>query len=136
MLATSIDTWDFWIRTAEWKKPAVALAASESIAAALKLNAAELRAHAIEHGLGEFRIARDIEYETGLRLIKAHIDGLVASPNTMRVNPDGDLALSILGIINGDDHGSLGIEYALDRTLAGKPGSAVFERDTEGSNSV
>ena len=133
VLSASIDTWDFWIRTSEWKKPEVALAASDEIAKALKLSAPDLRRQALEHGLGEFRVARDVDYETGFALIKSKPDGLIASPNTKRVNPDGDLALSVLGIINGDDHGSLGIEYALDRTLAGRPGSAIFERDSKGA---
>ncbi len=132
VLATSINTWDFLIRTVAWRDPAKAQAASEAIATALKLDPAKLRAQAAAHGLGEFRIARDVDYEAGLEIIKADIDGVVAIPNTRRVNPDGDLGLSVLGIINADDRGSLGIEYSLDYTLAGKPGLAVYERDTLG----
>jgi cell division protein FtsI/penicillin-binding protein 2 len=132
VLASSIDTWDFYVSTYAWKEPERAVAASEELGAALRLDPAELRAAVAGKGTGDVRIAVDIEYELGKEIIALGIPGVVAVSNTSRVNPDGDIGASVIGYIGADNAGLAGVEASLNDTLQGKPGQAVYERDSEG----
>ena len=49
-----------------------------------------------------------------------------------RQYPEGSLASPLIGLIGRDNKGLTGVEAALDRDLAGAPGSVLAERDTGG----
>jgi cell division protein FtsI/penicillin-binding protein 2 len=131
-LAESVDTWDIYVNSRSWKDDGPANTASEALAKALRLNAAELRARVRQSKAIDVLIGRDIDYEVGKRIIHDGIAGVVALPNTARVNPEGDLGGSILGFIGQDNSGLAGIEAAYNDTLQGKPGKAIYERDSTG----
>jgi cell division protein FtsI/penicillin-binding protein 2 len=75
-------------------------------------------------------IRRDVAYETGKQLLDESLDGVILRPNTGRVNPEGDVAASVLGFIGLDNVGLAGVEAAYNDTLQGQPGRVIFERDT------
>ena len=133
VLATSIDTWDIYVSAQAWKDPQKALRSSEALGKELKLDPAVLRERVRDKAYGDIRIRADLDYEAGIALQKQKIDGLVAVPNTARVNPDGDVGASVLGFIGDDNDGRSGIEAALNDTLTGKPGKIIYERTTAGA---
>jgi stage V sporulation protein D (sporulation-specific penicillin-binding protein) len=132
VLATSVSTWDFYVRVRDWELPEDAIAASEEIGTRLKIDPAALRELVAGYESGEVRIAIDVEYEAGTFLIEDEVKGLVAVPNTRRIMPNGDIGASILGFIGGDNHGLTGVELALNGLLEGRPGKVFYERDTTG----
>ncbi|MCC6383255.1 MAG: penicillin-binding protein 2 [Dehalococcoidia bacterium] len=132
-LATSVDTWDFYVNARTWKDPAKAERSAQALAAALHVDAARLRATVAASTAIDVLVARDVEYETGKELIDSGaVDGLNPVPSSIRVNPERDTAASILGFIGRDKTGLAGIEAAYNEVLQGKPGRAVYERDTAG----
>ena len=132
VLATSVDTWDIYINTRAWKDDDVAVKAAAELAPFLKSSPALLRAQVTASESVDVRVRLDLDYETGLALIKQAIPGVVALANTARINPEGDLAASVLGFIGTENTGLAGIEAAYNEALQGEPGQAVYERDTTG----
>ena len=132
VMATSVATWDLYIRAKDWTLPADAVEGSTALAAALRLDASQLREKVAAVGTGDVKIATDVDYDTGKALIDAKVKGLEALGNTKRVKPNGDIGASIIGLLGYDNHGIAGIESSLNRVLAGLPGRVFFERDTTG----
>jgi cell division protein FtsI/penicillin-binding protein 2 len=132
VLSESVDTWDIHVSSRVWKDDPTATAASEALGKALKLNPTDIRAKVRASNAVDVPIASDVDYELGKKIIAQAIAGVVAWPNTARVNPEGDLAASILGFTGKDNTGLAGIEAAYNDVLQGKPGKAVYERDSTG----
>ena len=132
VLATSVDTWDIYVNPTAWKDDQVALKASQALAPMLRTDAGQLRATVAAAESGDVRLYHDLPYESGVALIQQGIPGLVAIANTARVNPEGDLAASVVGFIGTDNEGRAGLESAYDEILRGTPGYAIYERDTTG----
>jgi stage V sporulation protein D (sporulation-specific penicillin-binding protein) len=132
VLAASVDTWDIYVSARAWREEADAAAASEALALALGSDAAELRARVAEAGTIDVLIARDVEFEIGNEIAASSIAGVSMNHNTARVNPEGDTGASVLGFIGLDNTGLAGVEAAWNETLQGKPGKAIYERDTTG----
>ncbi len=132
VLATSVDTWDIYISPRAWKDAERAAKASESLAPLLKANPASLRASVRQSEGGDVLIKRDVDYETGRLILKAAIPGVIALANTARMTPEGDTGASVLGFIGQDNVGLAGIEAQYNDILQGKPGRAIYERDTTG----
>jgi cell division protein FtsI/penicillin-binding protein 2 len=132
VLATSVDTWDLSVSARAWKDPAIAAKASERLGALLNVPAASLRDKVAGSTSVDVLIKRDLDYATGATILKEQLAGAVLHPNTDRVNPEGNLAYSMLGFIGADNTGLAGIEATYDATLQGTPGRVLFERDTTG----
>lgn len=132
VLATSVDTWDIYVNSRSWKTETVAKPASEALAKALKMDAAQLRATVAGSEAVDVLIRRDVDFEVGTGVIEEGLTGVIAIQNTARVNPDGDIGASVLGFIGLDNTGLAGIEATYNEVLQGTPGRAVYERDTTG----
>ena len=132
VLAVSVDTWDVYVNRRAWEVEADAKRSSEMLGPLLKEGPAALRDRVARLEGVEVPVARDLAYEAGVEVAKANLPGVVLHRNTARVNPEGDTGASVLGIIGTDNEGLAGIEAAYDATLEGKPGRAVYERDTTG----
>ena len=132
VLAISVDTWDVYVNARAWRDAAVAIPASQELGSLLGADPTALRQRVLEQEFGDVLLARDVGYEVGKALIEAQIGGVVALPNSERVNPEGDLAASILGITGLDNNGLAGMEAAIDNILTGTPGRTIYERDTTG----
>jgi cell division protein FtsI (penicillin-binding protein 3) len=60
------------------------------------------------------------------------LPGIFTEAESRRVYPNSSLGASVVGFVGRDGDGLGGIEYALDKTLTGKPGEVVVERDLAG----
>lgn len=132
VLAASVNTWDIYVNARSWQDAARSKKATDALATALKLDPAKLRDTVTKSKAVDVLVRRDVDYETGNAIIAAGLSGVIALPNTSRVNPEGDLAASILGFIGQDKTGLTGIELEYNALLQGKPGRTVYERDTTG----
>ena len=132
VLAASVNTWDLYINSRTWKDNARSQDAAKAIGAALKTDPNALRNNVLTSSAVDVLIRRDVDYETGNALIKLDLDGVILLPNTNRVNPEGDVAASVLGFIGLDNTGLAGIEATYNDMLQGQPGKAIYERDTTG----
>lgn len=131
-LATSVDTWDIYINRRLWPNDVTALAVATPLAEIINGDASAIRAAVAASDAVEVPVARDIDFETGQRVIEANLTGVVLIPNTARVHPEGDAGASVVGFIGTDNEGLAGIEAAYNDVLQGEPGTAVYERDTLG----
>ncbi|NJD65874.1 MAG: penicillin-binding protein 2 [Chloroflexi bacterium] len=132
VLATSVETWDIYVSSRSWRDPSTAATASAELARLLKADPAALRAEVATSELVDVPIRKKVDYETGLEIVNKGLPGIIALPNTGRVNPEGDVAASVLGFIGTDNTGLAGIEAAYNEVLQGQPGKAIYERDTSG----
>lgn len=132
VLATSVETWDIYVSSRSWRDPNTAATASAELARLLKADPAALRAQVATSELVDVPIRKKVDYETGLEIVNKGLPGIIALPNTGRVNPEGDVAASVLGFIGTDNTGLAGIEAAYNEVLQGQPGKAIYERDTSG----
>lgn len=130
-LAVSTDTWDVYVNSVAWRNETRARKASEQLSARLRLSSLDLRDR-VTHSTGDVLIRRDVDYETGRDILRDGIPGVVMLPNSSRTNPEGDTGASLLGFIGQDNVGLAGIEASFNDTLMGRPGRAIFERDTTG----
>jgi cell division protein FtsI (penicillin-binding protein 3) len=60
------------------------------------------------------------------------LPGIYAEQTSKRVYPAGQVGANIVGFVGADGKGLGGIEYALDRTLAGRDGTATYELSAGG----
>lgn len=51
----------------------------------------------------------------------------------MRIYPGGSLAANIVGDVNYDGNGLIGLEASLDSVLAGTDGSKTYDRGSDGA---
>ena len=131
VLAMSVDTWDIYV-----SKPAWAAAAASNpglLLADLIDRSADDIAFALNRASGiNVRVAKDVDYDTGIAIDALGLPGVSLAPNSARSYPEGDLAAGLLGITGDDNIGLAGLEVSYNDILQGKPGTAVFERDTVG----
>ena len=132
VLAASLDTWDIYVSAQIWQNPAKAQAGAAEIGKALKMDPAKIQAMVLRNKFGDIIIKKDVPYETGSALIAKSVPGLVALPNLVRTNPEGDIGASLVGLIGEDNAGLAGLEATLNRELQGTPGKIIYERDTIG----
>lgn len=131
-LATSVETWDIYISSRAWKDPLKADEAATKLATLLGMDATSLKQRVATATTIDVRVATDVEYSVGQEILAQSLTGVVAHPNTDRVNPEGDLGASFLGFIGADNSGLAGLESYFNEQLQGKVGRVVFERDTTG----
>lgn len=62
----------------------------------------------------------------------AGLPGIFGERTSRRVYPAGPVAANIVGFVGADGSGLGGLEYALDKVLAGKPGRATYELSAGG----
>jgi cell division protein FtsI/penicillin-binding protein 2 len=78
-------------------------------------------------------IERTLDLEQGLVLEDRDIDGIYCVPSGQRVNPLGDLARNVIGLVSQADSALGGIELACDEVLRGTAGKRRFFRDARGN---
>ncbi|MFN8507504.1 MAG: penicillin-binding protein 2 [Dehalococcoidia bacterium] len=131
VLAASVDTWNVYISGRTWRAPERSGPASDQLGKLLRMDPAAIRGM-VANKNGDVLIARDVDYEVGHAIAAAEIPGVVLLPDSKRVNPEGDVGASVLGLTGLDNTGLAGIELSHNADLLGKPGKAVYERDTTG----
>ena len=76
-------------------------------------------------------LARAVDPGIADALIKKYPE-VGAERQDIRQYPGGSLAANVVGGIDWDGHGLLGLEESMDSTLAGKDGSVTYDRGSDG----
>lgn len=106
-------------------------AAAARLAPILGLDAAELTARLT----GDRRfvyVAKTITPETWNRISDMGVPGIFSEITSRRVYPGGELAANVVGFVGAEGTGMGGIEYALEKELAGTAGEQTYEKGPGG----
>ncbi|MFT3662030.1 MAG: penicillin-binding protein 2 [Gordonia sp. (in: high G+C Gram-positive bacteria)] len=77
-------------------------------------------------------LARSVSVETANRITRDFPE-VGADPQAIRLYPGGSLAANVVGGVNFDGHGAIGLESSLDPILAGMNGTETFDRGSDGA---
>ncbi len=77
-------------------------------------------------------LAKKLTQNQSNKILSFKIPGIGTQPNAYRAYPDGSLAAQLLGFVNPSGQGEYGIEQALNKELAGKPGRVKAITDASG----
>ncbi len=132
-LATSISTYDIAIDRSIWKNEQTAERGAAALAPLLHRSTDDVFALVGPETSGPITIARDLDYDTGRKIIALGLQGVQAQASARRLYPEGDLASPLLGFLGRDSVGLAGMELDLDQLLTGQAGSEQFERDSLGN---
>ena len=77
-------------------------------------------------------VARKADARKALRLSKLQLPGFHFYAEERRAYPQHSVAAQVLGSVDVENKGAAGLEYALDRSLTGTPGSQTLVRDPFG----
>ena len=120
--------------------PAVILdkgAAAGQLAAALGLDAADIRRRLISNGHRRFIwVARKVSEERARRIDELNIRGVWQVRESKRQYPSARLAAHAIGFRNLDNVGLEGLERVYDRAVRGKPGYERYHVDAFGRRIV
>ena len=78
-------------------------------------------------------LARKVDDGTAAKVKALNLEGVFLLPEAKRFLPNGDLAAPVIGRVGLDNQALSGLEVKYDKSLAGKPGRMVVERDPQGS---
>jgi cell division protein FtsI (penicillin-binding protein 3) len=130
-LALSLDRETIWADPRYVKHPAEAAA---KLAPIVGVDEFELRSRLSQDDKAFVYIARKVEPEVADAVRELGITGVGFVPESRRYYPSGDVAGPVLGSVGLDNDGQGGLEYALENTLAGRPGELTVERDPTGND--
>ncbi|GAA1482890.1 D,D-transpeptidase PbpB [Gordonia sinesedis] len=77
-------------------------------------------------------LARSVSTDVASR-ITADYPEVGADPQSIRLYPGKSLAANVVGDVNYDGNGLIGLEASLDSTLAGTNGSTTYDRGSDGA---
>lgn len=77
-------------------------------------------------------LARKVDEATAEAVRRLGLPGVDFVPESKRFYPSGTLAAPVLGEVGLDNQGLSGLEVTWERSLSGRPGELVVERDPEG----
>lgn len=132
-LATSIDTANVIVDRKVWQEEGYARRAAEKLAPALGRSPGDILAALGSETTGPAVLALGVPYEQGKAITALGLPGVIVEPASRRINPEGNLASSVLGFIGRDSAGLTGLELDLNTPLTGEPGRELFERDSLGN---
>lgn len=77
-------------------------------------------------------IKRKISQEEAEQIKNLNLKGIFLKKETKRFYPLGKLAAQVIGKVNIDEKGLMGVEYKYDSFLAGQPGKSIILKDAIG----
>jgi len=77
-------------------------------------------------------VAKMITPETWNRIYDMGVPGIFSETTSRRVYPGGELAANVVGFVGAEGVGMGGIEYALEKELAGAAGEQTYEKGPGG----
>ncbi len=107
-------------------------ATAEALAPVLGLGRAKLRAELTEHS-GFVYLAHRVPDTEAAKVTSLALTGINLVPEPQRVQPDGQLALPVVGTVNWAGNGASGLEYQYQSLLAGKAGSKSLLQAPDGA---
>lgn len=105
---------------------------AETLAAVLKGSAGDYEGKLRTKDTRYVIIARKVSEDQQKEILKKKYPGIGAQEQQYRTYPNGSLAAQVLGFVNNDGAGVYGVEQALNKTLAGKPGQLKAVTDVHG----
>jgi cell division protein FtsI/penicillin-binding protein 2 len=106
--------------------------AAPVVARALRLPAKQVYEKLADRAHGFVYVQRKADATRAQRLQRLHIPGIGFYPEERRYYPQHGIAAQVLGYAGVDNHGLSGLELALDKPLAGRPGRETLVRDPLG----
>jgi cell division protein FtsI (penicillin-binding protein 3) len=107
-------------------------ATADALAPVLGLGSAKLRAELTEN-TGFVYLAHRVSDSVATRVTNLDLTGINLVPESQRVQPDGQLALPVVGTVNWAGNGASGLEYQYQSLLAGKAGSKNLMQAPDGT---
>ncbi len=77
-------------------------------------------------------LARSVSPDVASKIIEDYPE-VGADPQSIRLYPGGSLAANIIGDVNYDGNGLIGLEASMDSILAGTDGSTTYDRGSDGA---
>lgn len=77
-------------------------------------------------------MVRHVDEATAKRVQKQQLPGISVIKDPKREYPSADVAPNVIGFVGTDMNGLGGLEFMMDKSLAGKAGQEVIERDPKG----
>lgn len=77
-------------------------------------------------------LAKKLSGDQSDKLLALKLPGIGTQSQDYRIYPQGDLAAQTLGFVDNDGQGQYGLEQALNKQLAGKPGEVKAVTDANG----
>lgn len=77
-------------------------------------------------------LARSVATDVAARIV-ADFPEVGADPENLRLYPGGSLAANLIGDVNFDGNGLMGLESSMDSALGGTNGSKTFDRGSDGA---
>lgn len=77
-------------------------------------------------------VAREVDASSAARVMKLGLPGITLQADAQRVDPGGELAAPVLGMVGAEGTGLSGLEYRYDELLAGHDGSVTTARAPSG----
>ncbi len=135
-LAMSVDTFDLYVDRRAWRDNARARDAATKLSPIIGANPDDILRAVTPGPGGDQLLVKALDYERGDAVARAGAPGVKVAPASRRTYPEGNLAAALVGFVGKDPVGLSGVEADFDWLLAGKPGSALFDRDAAGNEIV
>ncbi len=108
-----------------------AAAVAAALSPLLRLPAAELEAK-LQRDKSFVYLARDLDPSAARAVLALDLPGIGTESSTRRIYPNNALGAAVLGFVGRDGTGLGGVEYAMQKPLAGRAGSLLVEEDEQG----
>jgi cell division protein FtsI (penicillin-binding protein 3) len=95
---------------------------ADTLSPVLGIPTSQLRSELTEHS-GFVYLSRRVPDGVATKITSLNLTGINLVPESQRVEPDGQLALPVVGSVRWDGSGASGLEYQYQRELAGKSGT-------------
>ncbi len=104
---------------------------ADALSPVLGIPTNQLRSELTEHS-GFVYLAHRVSDAVAAKVASLNLTGINLVPETQRVEPDGQLASSLVGSVNWAGNGASGLEYQYQSMLAGKAGSKSLLQSPDG----
>lgn len=127
-LALSLPTEDVYADDFQIKHP---LSEATALAPLLGISPAKLLPKLQEHS-GYVLLAKQLDQTKSKKIMSNAFPGVTLLPDSVRVVPNGSLALPVIGFTNGSGAGAAGLEYKYNSLLTGHAGSTTILESPNG----
>ncbi|GAU78687.1 penicillin-binding transpeptidase domain-containing protein [Fusibacter sp. 3D3] len=128
-LAFSIKTFSIWVKSSAVKNPHDT---AVLIADALGADAAEIQRKIVDAKTVYVKLVSDLDKRQGDLIRSKGIKGVSVTEDNKRIYPYDNLASHVIGNVNADNDGYVGIEYAMNTVLKGTEGKYFVTTDVHG----
>lgn len=129
LLATSVTTYDVYVRARNVDKPAEL---ASFLSQKLDKDYDSLYKKLTNVYISESLVKMQVDEDTAMEIVNSGYSGVYLSQNIGRVYPFGDLLTQVLGYATIDNVGQAGIEAYYDKYLKGTKGKSLIQANAQG----